>query len=79
MWANFRVCPDCGGRFTVDADTKRRQAVAICVAIISLALTILLYFRGAQWLIPALVSYAVLGLIIYYGNRRVFLVPFNNS
>ena len=75
LFKNFRICPNCGGRFTVDTDTKHRQAAFIVIAVISLALTLLLYDRDAKWLIPALVSYVVLGLLIYWGNKRVFFVP----
>ena len=75
LFKSFRTCPDCGGSFTVDTDTKYRQAACIFIAVISLAFTILLYFRDTEWLIPALVSYAILGLLIYWGNRKLFFVP----
>ncbi len=73
---SFRICPNCGGSFTVDTDTKYRQALFIFIAIISLAFTILLYFQGSDWLFPALFSYVVLGLLIYWGNKNLFLVPY---
>jgi len=60
---NYRICPNCRGMFTVDTDTKYRQAFSILIALISLAYTLLLYFLGNEWLIPALVSYVLLGLI----------------
>jgi hypothetical protein len=68
------VCPNCAGKFTVDARTKRRQAVCLVIALVSLAFTMLLYFQGSQWLIPALASYVVLGALVYWGNKRVLLV-----
>jgi len=79
LWASFRICPSCGGKLVVDKSTKRRQAVFIIIALISLAFTVLLYFRGSQWLAPALASYAFLGVLIYWGNRQVFLVPYENG
>jgi len=75
IFNSFRICPNCGGKFTVNTDTKYRQAIFIFIALISLMFTILLYFRGLEWLIPSLVSYGVLGLLIYWGNRQLFLVP----
>jgi hypothetical protein len=48
-------------------------------ALISLALTIALYLRGMAWLAPALISYGFLGVILYRGNRRMFLVPYRRA
>lgn len=76
---SFRICPNCKGSFTVDTDTKYRQAIFIFIALISLAFTMLLYFRGSKWLIPALVSYVILGLLIYWGNKQVYLVPYQKD
>ena len=76
FFTSFRICPNCGVQFTVDTNTKYRQAVFIVILLISLVFTILLYCEGSTWLIPALVSYAVLGLLIYWGNKKVFLVPY---
>ena len=75
LFASHRLCPHCGKPFTVDRDTKRRQAVCLVVALVSLVFTLLLYFDNGGWLIPALISYAVLAILIYHGNRRVVLVP----
>jgi hypothetical protein len=63
----------------VDTDTKYRQAFFFFILAFSLVYTILLYYRGLEWLIPALVSYAFLGLIIYWGNKKVFLVPYQKD
>jgi hypothetical protein len=79
LFESFRVCPDCGGSFTIDTDTKYRQAAFIFILLISLGFTVLLYFRGTAWLIPALVSYVVLGLFIYWGNRQLFFVPYEKD
>ena len=79
LFGSFRVCPNCGGSFTVDTDTKYRQALFIFIAVISLAFTIFLYFGGSEWMIPALVSYIVLGLLIYWGNRQLFYVPYEKG
>lgn len=79
LFNNFRICPDCGGRFTVDTKTKQRQAAFIVIAIISLVFTLLLYYQDSKWLTPALVSYVVLGLLIYWGNKKVFFVAYNED
>ncbi len=71
----YRICPSCAGRFTVDTSTKYRQIIGIFMAGVSLALTMSLYFLGTKWLILALISYLILGLFIYWANRRVLFVP----
>jgi DNA-directed RNA polymerase subunit RPC12/RpoP len=71
-----RKCPECGGNFTVDTKTKYRQAAFIVILLISLAFTILLYYQVSIWLFPALVSYTLLGVILYWGNKKLYLVPF---
>ena len=75
LFGTYRVCPACGERFTTDRKTKHRQALFLLSALISLVLTIALYLRGVVWLAPALISYAVLGVIFYRGNRQIRLVP----
>ena len=75
LFKSYMVCPICGGSFTVDPDTKYRQAIFIFVALISLTFTLFLYFSGTEWLVPSLVSYVVLGILIYWGNCKVFFVP----
>lgn len=79
IFKTFRVCPGCGGSFTVDTSTKYRQTVCIFISVVSLVFTLLLYFRGSDWVIPAIASYVVLGLIIYWGNKRVFFVPYQEN
>lgn len=79
FFKNYRVCPNCGGKFTPDLETKYRQAVFIVVAIVSLVFTLLLYFEGTDWLIPAVVSYLILGVLIYHGNKHIYLVPYDKD
>jgi len=79
LFKSFRICPECGGSFTTDSDTKYGQAIFIFIAIISLVLTIMLYFDSTGWLLPAIVSYAILGLLVYWGNKRIYFVPYNNG
>jgi len=76
---NYRICPHCGGSFTVDPDSKRRQAVFLVITLISLVVTLLLYFAGTAWLIPAVISYILAGAVLYWGNRKVYLVPYNKG
>ena len=59
-----------------DIKTRYRQAIFIFIAIVSLVLTVLLYFQGTEWLIPAMISYLILALLIYWGNKHIFLVPY---
>jgi hypothetical protein len=76
LFKNFRICPNCNGKFTPDLKTKYRQAICIFLAIVSLVLTIMLHINGTEWLIPAVISYLFLGLLIYWGNKHIFLVPY---
>lgn len=79
MFANYRVCPDCGERFTQDRDTKVRQYLFLLVALISLVFTLLLYFDSNDWLLPSIMSYIAVGGLMYWGNRNVLLVPYEGK
>ena len=79
LFRSDRVCPQCNGNFTVDTDTKRRQALFIITLLISLFFTLLLYYNVTRWLILARTSYLALGLLLYWSNKKVFLVPYNNA
>jgi hypothetical protein len=79
LFKNYRVCPNCHGKFTPDTKTKHRQAIFIIVSIISLVLTMLLYFKGTEWLFPSIISYVIFGLLIYWGNKHIFLVPYKSD
>jgi hypothetical protein len=74
----YQACPFCGRPFTVDLATKRRQGIAIGIALTSLALTIGLFGNPKTWVIPAVSSYIVLGIFIYWGNKRVEFVRYEN-
>ena len=78
LFKNYRICPACGGAFTPDTPTKYRQALCILIALVSLFLTVRLYIVG-DWLWPALVSYAILALLIFWGNKRIYLVPYRQN
>lgn len=79
FFKNYRICPNCDGSFTPDPDTKTLQAIFIFILIISLVFTLLLNFGSTGWLIPAISTYVILGLTIYWGNKRMFLVPYQND
>ncbi len=79
LFASHRLCPKCNKAFTVDPITKVRQGVAIFIALIALLLTGLMYFEGTEWLFHSLLSYAILGSIIWWGNKRVQLVPYEHT
>lgn len=74
LLVSYRICPMCGQKFEVDPKTKRRQAVFIILALISLVLTILMHGNVSQWFPFAAFSYVLLIGTIYYGNKRVFFV-----
>lgn len=77
MFKDYRMCPNCRERFTVDPPTKRLQLICIGIALIALALTMLLYFTGNHWIIPSIISYILLGTMIYIGNRRLRFIPYD--
>jgi len=79
LWKSYRICPSCGGAFTVDRDTKTRQAIFLAVALLSLVFTLLLYFDGTTWLFAAIASYIVLGVLIYRGDKKVVFVPYRRQ
>jgi hypothetical protein len=72
----YKSCPFCKQPFTVDVSTKNRQVIATVFALISLALTLGMYFQGMDWLIPSIVSYLLLGVFIYWGNKHVVFVVY---
>ena len=74
LFAFHRLCPHCEKAFSVDRDTRRRHAVCLAVALFSLLFSLLLYAGSDAWLLPALLSYAVLAILIYRGNQEVRLV-----
>jgi hypothetical protein len=79
LFSSQRPCPHRGGSFTVDRLTRRRRAVFIVIAVVSLLLTVLLYRDADRWLIPALISYAVLAILLHHGNRKVVPVPWSQN
>ena len=76
MFARYRICPSCNGKFTVDRATKYRQIAGIVLAMLSLVLSLLLIFDDRAWLGLAVSSYLALGVMIYWGNKRLFFVPY---
>ena len=75
LFKTHRICPACGGAFTVDRATKQRQAAFIVLALASLVLTLLMFYRDPGWWPPAVASYLLLAILIYWGNRKVCFVP----
>ncbi|MDH5668831.1 MAG: hypothetical protein OEY86_12540 [Nitrospira sp.] len=63
--------------FEVDPNTKRRQAAFIALALLSLVLTILMYFDFRQWAPFSISSYVVLGVLIYWASSKVYLVKYD--
>lgn len=79
MLASHRVCPHCEGPFEVDPQTKRRQAAFIVLATISLIFTVLMYFDFQRWVLFAIPTYVVLVALIYFANRKVYLVKHDRN
>ena len=79
LFSSFRICPQCGEKFTVDGKTKVRQAFFIIIALISLTFTGFMYFKGQEWLMPSISSYIILGVLVYWGNKKLFLVPYGKN
>jgi hypothetical protein len=78
-WQSYRICPGCGGKLTVDRDTKIRQMLFILVALMSLVFTLFHYFVGGWWIYPSIASYVALGLLIWWGNSKVILVRYEEK
>lgn len=79
MIKNYRKCPYCSDFITVDKKTKRRQAIFLLLTLGSLVLTILWYFQDSKWFIPAMLSYLIIGVFLYWANKRVLLVPYEKD
>jgi len=78
-WKNYRLCPHCQAKITVDKDTKTRQRLFLIVVCISLLFTAMLQFQGNAWLLPALASYLVMGIALYWGTKHVYFVPYQDD
>lgn len=76
LWKNYRLCPHCDGKITVDKDTTIRQMLFLLLACISLGFTAMLYYVGNEWLLPAIGSYVVMGIGLYWGTKHVRFVPY---
>lgn len=79
FFKDYRICPGCGGKFTPDRETKYRQAVCIIVALLSLLFTGFMYHDGTDWLVPAVISYVALAGLIFWGNKKIYLVPYRTK
>jgi hypothetical protein len=75
LFEDYRVCPGCGGEFTVDERSKRLRPALLVVGLSAMVLTLLLYFQGPGWLAPALISYALWLAILGWANKFLRLVP----
>ncbi len=73
----YRTCPGCRSRFTVDAPTKRRQALALMLALTALGLTLGWCFFDQPWQAPTLLSYLCLVGFIGWANARVAYVSYD--
>ena len=75
MFEPHRWCPACGEHITHDPDTKRRQFVALFMALDTLALTILAIALRGWWWLGAIALYVLLIGWILWAYRLVRFVP----
>ena len=62
---SYKVCPDCQSKYTVDADTKRREWVLLVFAVITFASAAAGFIVGFPWGFVSLFSGT--GLLLYVG------------
>jgi hypothetical protein len=74
----YVTCPHCQIPITVDSATKRRQALAIVVAVVSLILTVGWCFMNKAWFVASIASYVVLVGWIAWSNPRVHYVIYRS-
>jgi hypothetical protein len=72
----YRVCPDCGGKYTADADSRRRQWPIAVLSLAALVLTVLAGsgYAGLVW--PALASHVALWGYIAFAIARLRYVRY---
>ena len=70
----YRVCPDCGTKYTADQKTKQRQVPIIILTLIALGLSIAVGSLGVTWLLPAIMSHIVLWSYVGYTVSKVVYV-----
>ena len=79
LFATHRACPSCRRFFDLDARTKTRQALMLATLAVALVLTVLTYFHGRFWAPFAVASYCLAGAVLYYGNKKMYLVEYTGG
>ena len=74
----YRVCPDCGDKYTADPKTKQRQFPIIILVLIALGSTAAVALKGHMWLLPAMLSNIVLWCYVGYAVSRVKYVQYSD-
>jgi len=74
-----RMCPSCKLAFDLDASTKVRQGLFLASAILALTFTVLAWLYGSAWGGWAAASYVLAGALLYYGNRKIYLIKASDS
>lgn len=74
----YRVCPDCGGKYTSDTKTRRRQFTLIALVLIALGSTAAFWCQGIDWRAPAIFSNIVLWCYVGYALSKVEYVPYGD-
>ncbi len=75
-FAPYNICQDCGEKFTVNYDTKKRQIVALVLSPFLLGTTIMAYLYEGGWIWAMLVSNLVFWCYFIYANAKVVFVPY---
>lgn len=76
FFATHRICPNCNQPFDLDSSTKHRQKLVLAALVLSLTLTVFAYLYGGHWILLAVASYVLIGGLLIYGTRRMYLVNF---
>jgi len=74
----YRVCSDCGARYTTDSHTKKRRFPILVLALIALGLTVAAYSKGVVWLTAAGLSHIILWIYIGYAVSHVKYVQYDD-
>jgi len=76
FFATHRICRNCNRAFDLDASTKSRQRLVLAALVLSLPLTVFAYVYGGYWILLAMAAYVLIGGMLVYGTRRMYLVKF---
>lgn len=74
----YRVCPDCQGRYTADARTKKRNRVIAVLGLLTIALSIAGLNYGFPWGVASFLAGTVLLVYVGYGLSKLKYVEYRD-